>query len=114
MSSDEDDSPKARVVIKAPCSICKEVEHKYRCPKCSVLTCSLACVKAHKSEGLGCSGIKEVIPAGAHALGVSGMTLSTIQGDMRMLEQGINLSNSAKKENCLARVGASMKLGVKP
>ena len=33
---------------------------------------------------------------------------------MKMLEQGINLSNKAKKENCLAKVGASMALGIKP
>ena len=33
---------------------------------------------------------------------------------MKLLEQGINLSNHAKKENCLARVGASIALGVKP
>ena len=61
-----------------------------------------------------CSGVKDVILAGAHALKVLDMTLGTIKGDMKMLEQGINLSNKAKKENCLAKVGASMALGVKP
>jgi len=40
------------------------------------------------------------------------MTNDTLKGDMKMIEQGINLSNSAKKENCLAKVGASMKLGI--
>jgi hypothetical protein len=33
---------------------------------------------------------------------------------MNMLEHGINLSNRAKKENCLSKVGASLSLGIKP
>ena len=40
------------------------------------------------------------------------MTKDTLRGDMHMLEQGINLSNRAKKENCLAKVGASIALGI--
>lgn len=42
------------------------------------------------------------------------MSLETLKGDMKMIERGINLSNNAKKENCLARVGASLSLGIKP
>lgn len=40
------------------------------------------------------------------------MTKETLRGDMQMIEQGINLSNRAKKENCLAKVGASIALGI--
>ena len=61
-----------------------------------------------------CSGVKEVVPAGSYALKVQEMTLDTIKGDMKMIEEGINLSNSAKKENCLAKVGASLALGIRP
>ena len=45
---EEEGSPKAQVIAKAQCSVCAEAEHKYRCPRCQVLTCSLACVKSHK------------------------------------------------------------------
>lgn len=34
------------------CSVCKEVDHKYRCPRCSVQYCSLKCFKDHKSKCL--------------------------------------------------------------
>ena len=42
------------------------------------------------------------------------MTIGTLREDMKMIEEGINLSNVAKKENCLAKVGASIRLGLKP
>ena len=42
------------------------------------------------------------------------MTTETVKSDMKMLDEGINLSNKAKKENCLAKVGASMLFDVKP
>ena len=35
------------------CEVCRVVEKKYCCPKCSVVYCSLACFKQHK-EGEGC------------------------------------------------------------
>jgi hypothetical protein len=30
--------------------ICQENDYKYKCPGCSVLTCSCSCVKAHKAK----------------------------------------------------------------
>ncbi|GFQ72213.1 hypothetical protein TNCT_717791 [Trichonephila clavata] len=39
------------------CSTCNEPS-KYRCPKCSTLSCSLKCVKAHKEQS-GCNGIRD-------------------------------------------------------
>ena len=32
------------------CEVCKEVLHKYKCPSCLVLYCSLECFKKHKKE----------------------------------------------------------------
>ncbi|KAJ3302160.1 Box C/D snoRNA protein 1, partial [Gonapodya sp. JEL0774] len=40
------------------CSICTSSPSKYRCPRCDVRTCSIACVRAHK-EGSGCSGLRD-------------------------------------------------------
>ena len=93
--------------------MCNEVEHKYKCPRCSFLTCSLKCCKEHKIE-YECSGVYEKLPAGANMLTLQNMSLESLRDDMKMLETGINLSNRAKKENCLAKVGASMILGIKP
>lgn len=41
----------------SPCSSCN-APSKYRCPKCSVFSCSLDCVKAHKVETK-CDGIRD-------------------------------------------------------
>jgi len=38
------------------CHSCSS-EAKYRCPACSILSCSVACVKSHK-EINNCNGIK--------------------------------------------------------
>ncbi|KFM57378.1 Box C/D snoRNA protein 1, partial [Stegodyphus mimosarum] len=44
-------------VFQSICATCS-APSKYRCPKCSVLSCSLQCVKAHKQEK-NCDGIRE-------------------------------------------------------
>lgn len=44
-----------------PCAICaesgKNVPSKYKCPACEIATCSLSCVKKHKSDS-NCSGVR--------------------------------------------------------
>lgn len=40
------------------CQLCKTVDWKYTCPRCLTHTCSLGCVKRHKSEAA-CSGIRD-------------------------------------------------------
>ncbi|ORZ32024.1 hypothetical protein BCR44DRAFT_120100, partial [Catenaria anguillulae PL171] len=40
---------------KPVCQVCNTNPHKYRCPGCSTLTCSLRCVQSHKSA-TNCSG----------------------------------------------------------
>ncbi|XP_060588495.1 zinc finger HIT domain-containing protein 3-like [Ruditapes philippinarum] len=46
------------MIKKAVCEICKEVEHKYRCPQCKIVYCSLPCYKTHK-EGCNKKEVKE-------------------------------------------------------
>lgn len=36
------------MIKKAVCEICKDAEHKYRCPQCKIVYCSLECYKQHK------------------------------------------------------------------
>ena len=45
-------------VLKDLCNMCQKQEHKYKCPRCFALTCSLACSKEHK-EMTGCTGQKD-------------------------------------------------------
>nr|XP_020650712.1 box C/D snoRNA protein 1 isoform X2 [Pogona vitticeps] len=40
------------------CEICDREEAKYRCPRCMKYSCSLACVKKHKTT-FSCNGIRE-------------------------------------------------------
>ncbi|XP_057978732.1 uncharacterized protein LOC131165085 isoform X1 [Malania oleifera] len=42
----------------AVCEQCKSNPSKYKCPGCSLRTCSLACVKAHKQRS-GCTGKRQ-------------------------------------------------------
>ncbi|XP_043860933.1 box C/D snoRNA protein 1 isoform X2 [Dromiciops gliroides] len=47
-----------RKLALSSCEICGIEEAKYRCPRCMKCSCSLACVKKHKTE-LTCNGIRE-------------------------------------------------------
>jgi hypothetical protein len=47
----------ADTLLSELCAICHTNPLKYRCPRCSVQTCSLACVKRHKLWSQ-CSGIR--------------------------------------------------------
>ncbi|CAD5123048.1 DgyrCDS11429 [Dimorphilus gyrociliatus] len=40
------------------CEVCNEKQSKYTCPKCSVRTCSLECVKQHK-KAVDCDGKRD-------------------------------------------------------
>jgi len=44
--------------ISSVCEICKNVIAKYRCPRCSLMTCSVVCVKEHKENSV-CDGIRD-------------------------------------------------------
>jgi hypothetical protein len=36
--------------VEVLCEMCKSVPRIYKCPRCSVVTCSLECCKQHKSR----------------------------------------------------------------
>jgi hypothetical protein len=40
------------------CQVCQLTASKYTCPRCSIQTCSLACVKKHKQD-TDCSGVRD-------------------------------------------------------
>ena len=57
-NQDESEEEETKEVPKILCEICKKEEYKYNCPKCSIKTCSVKCVKAHKNK-YGCDGEKD-------------------------------------------------------
>lgn len=81
--------------MKAECQICMKNEHKYRCPRCSMLTCSLPCSKEHKSKHQ-CSGIKDHVAT--LNVKMQDFRIGTMRKDLKFLDDAINISNKSKKE----------------
>ena len=52
--------------------------------------------------------MKEKEKLGAAMVRVEDMTTGMLRKEMKMIEEGINLSNLAKKESLLSRVGHSL------
>lgn len=54
--------PTSRLVygpyISRRCLICNKSSAKYRCPRCAARTCSVDCVKEHKTQQ-NCSGVRD-------------------------------------------------------
>lgn len=42
----------------AKCEMCNQNEYKYKCPRCLIKTCSLACCRQHKQEQ-NCNGERD-------------------------------------------------------
>lgn len=88
--SDAEEKPK-----KEQCHNCAN-EHKYKCPRCFVLSCSLPCINAHK-QAQSCSGKPD--PISKQKLSMAQMSSQTLRRDLSFLETCIDLSNRAKKDN---------------
>lgn len=75
------------------CDECKTNIFKYKCPGCSVRSCSLPCVKAHKKR-TGCTGkrhqLTEFVP-------ISKFNDEIILSDYNMLEDVKRIADSAKR-----------------
>ncbi len=63
------------------CQVCEQQTAKYTCPRCSVKTCSVGCVRAHK-ERTACDGIRDVTGYVAK----TDMSNLTLLSDYRFLE----------------------------
>ncbi|XP_045606797.1 box C/D snoRNA protein 1 [Procambarus clarkii] len=64
------------------CSVCRVNKAKYTCPACSIKSCSLSCVKAHK-QCEGCSGVRNR----AALVLKDDMDNLTLLSDYRLLEE---------------------------
>lgn len=74
------------------CEECKKTEWKYKCPRCELRSCGLACVKAHKTR-TGCSGKRDrtaFVP-------LAGFCDNVLVSDYNLLEEMLRQTESAKR-----------------
>ncbi|KAL5760561.1 hypothetical protein ACOSQ2_019399 [Xanthoceras sorbifolium] len=74
------------------CEECKEKTSKYRCPGCSIQTCSLPCVKSHKQR-TGCSGKRSL----THFVPLSRFDDTILLSDYNLLEETKRVADSAER-----------------
>ncbi|KAM0010347.1 putative Zinc finger, HIT-type [Helianthus debilis subsp. tardiflorus] len=75
------------------CDECKTNEFKYKCPGCSVRSCSLPCVKAHKQR-TGCTGKRQQL---TEFVPLSKFDDNLLLSDYNMLEDVKRIADSAKR-----------------
>ncbi|KAJ0836831.1 putative Zinc finger, HIT-type [Helianthus annuus] len=75
------------------CDECKANEFKYKCPGCSVRSCSLPCVKAHKQR-TGCTGKRQQL---TEFVPLSKFDDNLLLSDYNMLEDVKRIADSAKR-----------------
>eukprot|EP01028_Stygiella_incarcerata_P001353 TRINITY_DN1230_c0_g1_i1.p1 TRINITY_DN1230_c0_g1~~TRINITY_DN1230_c0_g1_i1.p1 ORF type:complete len:467 (+),score=125.75 TRINITY_DN1230_c0_g1_i1:85-1401(+) len=83
------------------CDVCHAVQWRYRCPRCSMRTCSLDCSRKHKSD-TDCSGIRDRAPFKE----VSELTVDDLLSDYRLLEDtrlAVSRVTSEQKSNVESR-----------
>ncbi|CAF2081754.1 box C/D snoRNA protein 1 [Brassica napus] len=74
------------------CGECKLKPWKYKCPGCSIRSCGLPCVKAHKQR-TGCTGKRKV----TDFVTLSHFDDNLLLSDYRMLEETKRVAESAKR-----------------
>lgn len=76
------------------CEVCKLVESKYKCPKCSILYCSVSCFKQHQESCIEVKIPKEEVVDEMYLLADSKELLEMIQKDP-ILENYLKTINEA-------------------
>ncbi|XP_059382937.1 box C/D snoRNA protein 1 [Carassius carassius] len=96
--ADDDRRGVKRKVALSSCDVCENKEAKYRCPSCMKHTCSLACVKQHKTLS-GCCGVRDktaFVP-------LTEFDEIHLLNDYRFLEDTARLSQQSNRDNVLLR-----------
>ncbi|CAB3993776.1 Hypothetical predicted protein [Paramuricea clavata] len=76
------------------CSFCGSLEPKYRCPRCDVVSCSLACVKKHKVLN-SCSGQRDKTKYVAKRE----YNEKYLLNDYRFLEEASRVADNARRDH---------------
>lgn len=74
------------------CQICNTHESKYKCPKCGMKTCSLACCKQHKADNC-CDGKRDK----ASFVGIKEFNENNLRNDYHFLENVLGSKKSAER-----------------
>ncbi|KAI9138628.1 hypothetical protein BKA69DRAFT_1017583, partial [Paraphysoderma sedebokerense] len=78
------------------CEVCSGENPKYKCPKCSIRTCSLECVKKHKSD-IDCDGIRSK----THFVSLSQFDENQLMSDFSFLSEITRTADNAIRENAV-------------
>lgn len=89
------DSPNLAVAGRMPCEECGDHAWKYRCPRCDVKTCSLACSRAHKTR-LDCSGKRNK----TEFVKLDDFDTAVLHSDFNFLEEISCCADSCKVRGC--------------
>ncbi|XP_019461863.1 PREDICTED: box C/D snoRNA protein 1 isoform X1 [Lupinus angustifolius] len=94
MEEQEDEYSTIKSIRNGPtlCEECKSNPSKYKCPGCSIASCSLPCVKSHKAR-TGCSGVRnqtQFVP-------LSQFDDNTLLSDYNLLKEMKRVSESARR-----------------
>ena len=79
--------------LRQKCRMCLEKEYKYKCPKCSIVTCSVQCVNLHKTLK-SCNGLKPKF----HNKKLTELSELDLKSDIKFLSSIINDSNNIGKQ----------------
>uniref|UniRef100_A0A9J8DD00 Box C/D snoRNA protein 1 n=1 Tax=Cyprinus carpio carpio TaxID=630221 RepID=A0A9J8DD00_CYPCA len=96
--ADDDRRGVKRKMALSSCAVCETKEAKYRCPSCMKHTCSLACVKQHKTVS-GCCGVRDktaFVP-------LAEFDELDLLNDYRFLEDTARLSQQSNRDAVLLR-----------
>ncbi|MQL96322.1 hypothetical protein Taro_028995 [Colocasia esculenta] len=92
-----EEGPSSPDAVTSPlCEECGESPWKYRCPGCSIRTCSLPCVKSHKQRS-GCTGQRDR----SHFVPLSQFDDNQILSDYNLLEETKRAAEAARRMRCL-------------
>ncbi|KAL7753946.1 Box C/D snoRNA accumulation [Sorochytrium milnesiophthora] len=86
--------PKTAPSSKPLCAVCELRESRYQCPRCSLRSCSLPCVKKHKVDKA-CDGqrsLTDFVP-------LSEYDENNMMSDYSFLENGARIADNAIRDN---------------
>ncbi|KAF3690647.1 Box C/D snoRNA protein 1 Zinc finger HIT domain-containing protein 6 [Channa argus] len=90
---EEQKGPKRKISLSI-CAVCGSEEAKYRCPGCLTLSCSLICVKKHKTDS-GCGGVRDKTAF----VTLSQFDEMALLSDYRFLEDTGRFADGANRDN---------------
>ncbi|KAF4677580.1 hypothetical protein FOL47_000535 [Perkinsus chesapeaki] len=88
------------------CQVCKKSEFKYTCPACSVKTCSLACVNAHKANSK-CTGKRALV----EHVAINEFDEKVLRRDISLLEDASCKAHTAQTHSLETRNDSVVRKG---